>query len=219
MIPMEEINSIAQFIEWIAEYGVTILIAAIFLYVCIRLINIFFKFLEKKVGEKKHDKLLDERSRISYEIQLLIEQFLESHGGDRVQVIEFSNSVTSVAFLPFKYMTCTYECYALGKSPTGHMIDHISTSLFTTFFQSMQDVSYRIFDTHDKSVPMGAAKYELVQSQGASQSLCVMLHTPKGKSIGYITMKRDEGEFTEKDIEGIQILAEQVSALLSVADM
>ena len=216
MIPMEEISTITKLV---AEYGVLILITAIFLYVCLRLINIFFKFLEKRVGEKKHDKLLDERSRISCEIQLLIEQFLEAHGGDRVQVIEFSNSVTSVAFLPFKYMTCTYECYALGKSPTGHMIDHISTSLFTTFFQSMQDVSYRIFDTHDKSVPMGAAKYELVQSQGASQSLCVMLHTPKGKSIGYITMKRDETEFTKKDVVGIQILAEQVSALLSVADM
>ncbi len=213
---MEEISTLAKVIS---EFGVLILIAAIFLYVCIRLVNLFFKFLEKKVGSKKHDRLLDERSRISCEIQLLIEQFLEAHGGDRVQVIEFSNSVTSVAFLPFKYMTCTYECYALGKAPTGHMIDHISTSLFTTFFMSMQDHAYRIFDTHDKSVPMGAAKYELVQSQGASQSLCVMLHTPKGKSIGYITMKRDETEFTEKDIEGIQILAEQVSALLSVADV
>ena len=216
MIPMEEISTITKLV---AEYGVLILITAIFLYVCIRLINIFFKFLEKKVGEKKHDKLLDERSRVSCEIQFLIEQFLEEHGGDRVQVIEFSNSVTSVAFLPFKYMSCTYECYALGKAPTGYMIDRVSTSLFTTFFQSMQDVPYRIFDTHDKSVPMGAAKYELVQSQGASQSLCVMLHTPKGKCIGYITMKRDEGEFSTKDVKGIQILAEQVSALLSVADM
>lgn len=211
-------DEISKIVEWIAEYGVLILIAAIFLYICIRLLNIFFKFLEKKVGNKKHDELLDIRAQVSNEIQLLIEQFLEAHGGDRVQVIEFSNSVTSVAFLPFKYMTCTYECYALGKAPTGHMIDHISTSLFTTFFVSMQDHAYRVFDTHDKSVPMGGAKYDLVQSQGASQSLCVMLHTPKGKLIGYITMKRDETEFTEKDIEGIQILAEQVSALLSIAD-
>lgn len=212
---MQELSSI---LKLISDYGVLILIAAIFIYVCIKLLNIFFKFLEKKVGSKKHDELLDVRAQVSNEIQLLIEQFLEAHGGDRVQVIEFSNSVTSVAFLPFKYMTCTYEVYALGKAPTGHMIDHISTSLFTTFFMSMQDHAYRIFDTHDKSVPMGGAKYDLVQSQGASQSLCVMLHTPKGKSIGYITMKRDETEITEKDIEGIQILAEQVSALLSIAD-
>lgn len=212
---MDEISSL---VKLISEYSVLILIAAIFLYVCIKLLNIFFKFLEKKVGSKKHDKLLDIRGEVSKEIQLLIEQFLETHGGDRVQVIEFSNSVTSVAFLPFKYMTCTYEVYKLGKAPTGHMIDHISTSLFTTFFQSMQDYPYRIFDTHDKSVPMGGAKFDLVQSQGASQSLCVMLHTPKGKAIGYITMKRDETEFTDKDIEGIQTLAEQVSALLSVAD-
>lgn len=214
---------VSNIIKLVAEHGALIIIAAIFFYICIKLLNIFFKFLEKKIGSKKkdkeHDELLEVRGEVSKEIQLLLETFLEAHGGDRVQVIEFSNSVTSVAFLPFKYMTCTYECYALGKSPTGHMIDHISTSLFTTFFTSMQDHAYRIFDTHDKSVPMGGAKYELVQSQGASQSLCVMLHTPKGKSIGYITMKRDEGEFSEKDIEGIQVLAEQVSALLSVADV
>ncbi len=211
-------KDITSIVQAIADFGVLIIIAAVFLYASIRLLNIFFKFLEKKFGSKKHDKLLDIRGEVSNEIQLLLDQFLEAHGGDRVQVIEFSNSVTSVAFLPFKYMTCTYEVYKLGKAPTGHMIDHISTSLFTTFFMSMQGHTYRIFDTHDKSVPMGGAKYDLVQSQGASQSLCVMLHTPKGKSIGYITMKRDETEFTEKDIEGIQILAEQVSALLSVAD-
>ena len=50
MIPMEEISTITK---PVAEYGVLILITAIFLYVCIRLINLFFKFLEKRVGEKK----------------------------------------------------------------------------------------------------------------------------------------------------------------------
>ena len=50
---MEEISSI---VKLVAEYGALIFIAAIFFYICIRLLNVFFKFLEKKVGSKKKDK-------------------------------------------------------------------------------------------------------------------------------------------------------------------
>lgn len=212
-------QDITSIMKAIAEFGVLIVIAAIFLYVAIRLINLGFKHAESKIGAKKHDDLLVVRTEVSREIQLLLDTFLEKHDGDRVHVIEFSNSVTSVAYLPFKYMTCTYEVYRLGKAPTGHLIDHVSTSLFTTFFNSMQDQPYRLFDINDKTLPMGGAKYDLVQAQGTSQSLCCMMHTSKGKAIGYVTMKKAEHAFTEEDFEGIQTLANEISVLLSVADM
>ena len=208
------IESIAKYI---ADFGIMLIVCAIFLYIIIRLVNLLFKHLENKLGSKNHDKLLSMRSDISTQIQTLLDEFLEQHDGDRIQVIEFSNSVVSVAYLPFRYMTCTYEVYRLGKAASGHTIDHISTSLFTTFFLSMQDVDYRIFDIDDKTVPMGGAMYDMMKEQDASKSLCTMLHTPKGKSIGYITMKK-ETDFTNADIDGIQSLADQISILLSVAD-
>lgn len=208
------IESLAQYI---ADFGIMLVVCAIFLYIVVRLVNLLFKYIETKLGSKNHDKLLSMRSDISTQIQTLLDEFLEQHDGDRIQVIEFSNSVVSVAYLPFKYMTCTYEVYRLGKAASGHRIDHISTSLFTTFFLSMQDVDYRIFDIDDKTVPMGGAMYDMMKEQDASKSLCTMLHTPKGKSIGYITMKK-ETDFTNADIDGIQSLADQISILLSVAD-
>lgn len=209
-----ELQSVLQFI---ADFGIMAVIASIFIYVVLRVINILLKHWEGKLGNRNHDKLLSMRSDISTQIQSLLETFLEQHDGDRIQVIEFSNSVVSVAYLPFKYMTCTYEVYRLGKAASGHKIDHISTSLFTAFFLSMQDVPYRIFDIDDRTVPMGGAMYDIMKEQDASKSLCCMLHTPKGKSIGYITMKK-EIDFTDKDIDDIQSLADQISILLSVAD-
>lgn len=209
--------SIQSIVQYIAEFGIMVIICAIFLYVVIRIINLIFKHIENRVGSKNHDKLLSMRSDISTQIQSLLDGFLERHDGDRIQVIEFSNSVVSVAYLPFKYMTCTYEVYKLGKSASGHKIDHISTSLFTTFFLSMQDVPYRIFDISDSTVPMGGAMHDIMKEQEATKSLCAMMHTPKGKSIGYITLKKESG-FTSEDIDGIQSLADQISILLSVAD-
>lgn len=209
--------NIESVIQFIADFGIMVVISGIFLYVIMRLINLLFKHLDIKLGSKNHDKLLSMRSDISNQIQLLLDEFLEQHNGDRIQVIEFSNSVVSVAYLPFKYMTCTYEVYRLGKSALGHKIDHISTSLFTTFFLNMQNAAYRIFDISDKTVPMGGAMYDIMKEQEASKSLCTMMYTPKGKSIGYVTMKK-EADFTPEDIEDIQSLADQISILLSVAD-
>lgn len=213
-VSIVDFQSVMQFI---ADFGFMAVISAIFVYVIIRLLNILFKHIENKVGVKNHDELLSIRGDISTQIQSLLEEFLERHDGDRLQVVEFSNSVVSVAYLPFKYMTCTYEVYRLGKSAWGHKIDHLSTSLFTPFFMSMQDVPYRIFDVNDKTIPMGGAMHDLVVDQGASKSLCVMLYTPKGKAIGYITMKK-ESEFTDCDIAEIQLLATSISTLLSVVD-
>lgn len=120
----------------ISEFGIMIVICSIFLYTAVRLINIFIKNLETRLKDKKHDELIDIRMSVNTKVQSLIDQFLEEHDSDRIHVVEFSNSVMSVAYLPFKYMSCTYEVYRIGKSPTASKIDHISTSLFTAFLVS-----------------------------------------------------------------------------------
>lgn len=210
-------QEIIEVLEYIADYGVTLIIAAIFLYVVIRLINIGLHYVEGRFKHKRHSDLIDLRGEVSEKVQQLIAEFLETSKGNRVQVIEFSNSVLSVAYLPFKYMTCTYEAYALGRSAMGHTIDRISTSLFTAFFTKLQNSDYYILDTTEGSGITNGAIYDLMKHQNETKSLCSILRTSKGKAIGYVALKKDEA-FTESDIEGIQSLADQISALLGIVD-
>lgn len=201
----------------ITDFGVLVIIAAIFLYVIIKLVNIGFKHLETKINHKAHDRNMAIRSDVSYKINSLLESTLESCNGDRLQVIEFSNSAMSVAYMPFKYMTCTYEVYRPGKLPISSKIDHISTSLFTKFFETITNNAYFIFNTSNKDKYMGSAMYELMKSDEDYQSLCVLLKTMNGKKLGYLSMKK-VSDFTEFDIQSMESLAERISALLSVLD-
>lgn len=206
-----------EVIKLLSEFGIMLVIVGIFLYVVIRIINIQLNKWESSVKGKKHDELVNIRADIGTNIQFLIDEFLVESKGNRVQVIEFSNSVTSVAYLPFRYMTCTYEVYKLGKTGTGHKIDRISTSLFTKFFETLQNNDYCVFNIDEDPTIVGGAMCELMQSQHEHQALCALLKSPKGKSIGYVELTKDD-KFTKSDKDNIEELAHKLSTLLSVAD-
>lgn len=201
----------------ITEFGIMVVICSIFLYTAVRVINIFLKNLDNRLRDKKHDELIDIRMSVNQKVQSLIDQFLEEHEGDRIHVIEFSNSVLSVAYLPFKYMSCTYEVYRIGKSPTASKIDHLSTSLFTSFFEKLYDSDYLILDVNNKDKSLGGSIYDIVNASGEDKGLYAILRTSKGKALGYVALRKDE-DFSNDDIEDIQVLASKLSALLGVAD-
>lgn len=201
----------------ISELGILIILGAVFVYAAIKALNILFEFLRSKVRDKQHDRLLEERTTIDKKVQQLIELFLETHHGGRIQVIEFSNSVMSVAYLPFRYMSCTYECYVIGRKAEASRIDHLSTSLFTAFFGNLYDVDYAVFTADDGPTLLGGAMHEILLDCKESRELCTLMTSHTGKNIGFIAFYKDS-EFDEDDIDDIQILAEQISALLGVAD-
>ena len=209
--------TIPEISQAISEFGIMLIISAIFLYTAIRLINIFLKGIESKVSNRKHDKLIDIRMSVNQKVQSLIDDHLESHDSDRVHVIEFTNSVTSVAYLPFKYMSCTYEVYRIGKSPTASKIDHMSTSLFPKFFEKLYDNDYVILDVNHENRQYGKAIYEILKSSGEPHCLCAILRTCRGKALGYVCI-RNETSFSEADVEDVQTLASKLSALLGIAD-
>ena len=211
---MSEVNAI---VKAIAEYGILVIIAGIFLYVVIKVINMFLGHLGEKLSHSQHDKLIDTRVKLGEQIQTLIESFLEMSNASRVSVIEFSNTLMSVAYLPFRYMTCTYEVHDLGKASMGHKIDRISTSLFTPFFVKLQENPCCLFDINDKKTLVGGAMCDLMKEQGEHLALCISLTTAKGKAIGYIQATSDT-EFTDYDIALIKTLGNQVSLLLSIGD-
>ena len=176
-----------------------------------------FSMWAEKRTQDRHDKLVDQRMELGKRIQALIETYLNQSNASRVSVIEFSNSVMSVAYLPFRYMTCTYEVHDLGKVAMGHKIDRISTSLFIPFFTKLQEDPCCLFDINDKTTLVGGAMCDLMKEQGEHLALCMALTTGKGKAIGYIQATSDT-KFDNKDVEGIKILGHQISLLLSIAD-
>lgn len=208
---------ISELVKAITDVGILVVIAAIFLYIVIRFINLGFKYLSDKLGDRAHDQHLDIRNSVNEKIQKLLQNAINQLDVKRIEVIEFSNSVMSVANMPFKYMTCTYEVYKLGETAVGHKIDRISTSLFTSFFAKLQSQEYFIFKLTEENHQLYGAMYDLLHEQHETQSLCDMMKTNKGKAIGYVTMKKDK-DFTSTDIETIQSLSERICALLSVLD-
>jgi hypothetical protein len=206
-----------DFSKAIVDYGVTIVLAGMFLYLIFRIINMGLKHIDSRWGNKQHDKLLDMRSEIGEEVQQLLEQFVTEHKGERAQVIEFSNTVMSVAYLPFKYMTCTYEVCSFGVVSQGHRIDHMSTSLFTHFFKNLRENDYCIFDIENHDLLVGGAMYDLMNSMEQKKLLCCMLTTHSGKAIGYISFQKDSG-YDISDIQDIQRLSKEITALLGVMD-
>lgn len=208
---------IVTVISAISEFGVLVVIAAVFLYTVIRIINILLNKFEAKLTNKAHDVLLDMRFDISKEIQSLLDIALQECSGNRIQVIEFSNSVMSVAYLPFKYMTCTYEVYTPDRYATSSRVDHLSTSLFTSFFSKLQKSDYVMLDLNNRDSSICGAMYDILRESGDTMSLCIELTTARGKSVGYISLKKSD-TFEDNDIEVMQTLADKLSALLSVAD-
>ena len=96
-------------VKLLTDFGVMLVIVGIFLYVVVKVINIWLSRYEKSSESKTHDELLNMRATIGNNIQQIIHEALLQCNGNRIHVIEFSNSVMSVAYLPFRYMTCTYE--------------------------------------------------------------------------------------------------------------
>lgn len=209
--------TIPEIIKSIADFGITIVLSGIVVYTIIKAINLFFSRWEDKRGNKKHDEAIDLRTEVGLKVQKTIKSFLVDHDGMRLEVIEFSNSVQSVAFLPFRYMTCTYEVFEFGRSPIGYKIDKISTSLFTNFFVYLQDHDYHLFEVHDKHDDIGYPISSLFEGSGTEQKvLSVIMKTPYDKAIGFISFKKLE--ITEDDIHDTIRLAEQLSGMLSIND-
>lgn len=171
----------------------------------------------ERKARKEHDDLLELRTTISTDIQQLITKAIKDNEWTRIHVVEFSNSVVSVAYLPFRYMTCTYEAYQLGEVSTGTKIDRLSTSLFTAFFTKLKENGYCMIDLAKPDDDVCGAMRDLMRSNNETKSLSAELVSPKGKSLGYISVK-DERGFTEKDIAQIRCIANQVATLLAVVD-
>lgn len=203
-------------VDAIAEHGLAFVLSGVFLYIIIRSVNLVFDKLSTSKSNKLHDKLLAMRTEIDIEVYSLISEFLTAHRGTRVQVIEFTNSVTSVAYLPFRYMSCTYEVVSYGKSPEARRIDKLSTSLFSPFLSLLSKNGTFVLDDNIADELSGAV-HDIFSSMGSKYQLCSILKSQKTKSIGFVCFCKED-EVTDADTSDIKTLASQLSALLGVLD-
>ena len=210
-------ENIQVIIKSIVDYGISVILSAIVIYVIIRLLKYKFDDLEKKKKRNKHDEAINMRSKIDDQVYDIINKFIATHKSTRVQVIEFTNTVTSVAYLPFRYMTCTYEVTEYGRHPKATYIDKLSTSLFSPFLSRLANSDTLLLDKTDAEDLSGSIE-DLFNYMGCKYMLSAILSSEKNnKFIGYVSIYKEE-EITDLDKHDIKILSEELSLLLGVLD-
>ena len=208
--------SIIEIIKALSEYGITLVLSAIVIYVVIKCIKLRFSKAELDAQRKAHDHALSVRDSIGDEIYQYLNQFIQAHEGLRLQVIEFTNTVTSVAYLPFKYMSCTYEVVSYGTRPEARCIDKLSTSLFGPFLSQLGRKGYLSL-TPQSAQDMSGVLHDLYEQIGGEHMLAVMLKSEKSKCIGYVAFYTNK-EITNYDINDLLDMGEKLSTLLGVFD-
>lgn len=208
-------DNIEHIIKIIGDYGVMIIISGIFIYAVVKVINLAIDWAKSKMNKTSHEDNIKKRVDVGEQIHKLIAQQLRQLDLERIQVIEFSNSVVSVAYLPFRYMTCTYEVYDLDRSPTGYKLDRISTSLFSPFFTKLQENPIYLFEVSDELDPSARSLSALMDAD--RYVACIALRTAKGKMIGYIQATQGL-PFTDESQLELRLVSAQVAELLGVMD-
>lgn len=207
---------ILEVVKAITEYGITVVLSAIVIYTVCRLIKMQFDKLADNNSKKAHDKALELRSEIDEQVYLLIDEFMNRHEGTRIQVIEFTNTVISVAYLPFRYMSCTYEVVGYGHRPKANYIDKLSTSLFSPFLIRLGQ-STHLEVTEESSKQYSGALQDLFDQIHCKRMISVMLKSSKGKCIGCVCLYKETNS-TPSDAPDLITLGHELSALLGVLD-
>lgn len=208
--------TITEISETIINIGLMTTISVLFLYMVITLFNLFIQWLKNRNSIKSHDEGIKKRFEVDVKIHALLRDFQQCHNCQRVHVVEFSNSVMSVAYLPFRYMNCTYEAHDLDVKYTAKFIDKLSTSLFSTFFVRLRDEDTLQLDTENPDPTLGGAVYDVMINSGERYGLYCLI-TYKDKPIGYVAM-RSEDPFTNEDSEDLEELAAKLLILLTVCE-
>ena len=209
-------ESVTDAIKVVSDYGLSIILSAIVVYVVIRLIHIGFVRLESNARRQDHDNALEIRQEVDEEVYSILNNFIEAHDGLRLQVVEFTNTVTSVAYLPFRYMSCTYEVVSYGEKREARCIDKLSTSLFSPFLSKLGKEEYLVLNDEETD-DLSGVLHDLNQEIGGRYFLTVMMKSAKDKCIGYVGFYKNK-EVEQKDIDDLLLIGSKISALLGVLD-
>jgi hypothetical protein len=219
-----------EIINQFKEVSVTLLLNGVFIYAAIQLINVGVAMLKAKQlqaagggaaraqapGEANVVARAEGEARnpeMETEVKTLMDRAMRDCGGDRVTIMRFNTPNALMSLIPYQFMSCTHDVYREGKLPVAHIMQNISTSLFSKFLISLQTEPYVILDLDDVQA-VSKAGYELVRAQDEKKSLCVSLRDKESKPVGYVALKKNT-EFTKENIETFEKFAKEVSFLLA----
>ena len=200
--------------------GIAALIITVGITVFIKFFDIIFVEITKQFEKKERIKGILKREDADIHIQDILNTALFTLGGDRLQVIEFTNTVKTVASLPFKFMTVTYESYALGKQPAADTIKNELTSLHSSFLSRLYSNSFVVLNMENQDEKITPATYSLINKRFASKSLYISITDRRSKKmIGLLSYDISDLEgFSEIAITTLRKLAAQLSVYLTLWD-
>lgn len=199
-------------------YGVLVLITTVALTIFVKFFDVILAALTKYFSKREKLKGVLKREQADLTIQELLNTALYSLGGERIQVIEFSNTVRNIALVPFMYMTCTYESYVPGKQAAANTVKNELTSLYAQFLSRLRSNSFVAVNAESPDDSLSRSIYSLQGSRFASKSLYVPIIDDRSKKmIGYVSYDVSSiGGFSEKELVAIRGLASQLSILLTL---
>lgn len=217
----------------IADFGLSVTISAIFIFVAYKFIkntmdqnNRLMKLLlderknEHTTNRIRHNELIDKRLDVNNKIKNAIESFRQRVDADRVYIFEYHNGESNLNGLPFAKASVTYEILKSGVSsfkarlqgiPSGLLLE-FNQSLLTNKYISAPDVNqYRSID------PIGSSVLIRPDTKSFYVSL---ISNVSGYPIGFIGIDYICRESTEEEaakaIAELKTMALQVGSLLEV---
>lgn len=220
----------------IADFGLSVTISAIFIFVAYKFIkntmdqnNRLMKLLlderknEHTTNRIRHNELIDKRLEINSKIKNAIEAFRQKVDADRVYIFEYHNGESNLNGLPFAKVSATYEILKPGVSSYKSRLQGIPSGLILEFNQNLltnKQISVPNISDYKDIDPVGNS---VLIRPDAKSFYVVLINNINGYPIGFIGMDyicRESGkEEADKAIKELKAISLQIGSLLEVDDI
>jgi hypothetical protein len=203
-----------------AGTGPKTLVFAVLIYGVIQVLNIGINKIKKALDKTEKIKGIVKREEADKVIQGLLDGAIGQIGGERIQVIEFTNTNKNIALVPFDFMHCTYESYQLGKQSMADIYKGIPTTIIGLFLQRLNTQSYMVINVDCPDNKLPPSIYDMLEKRFATKSLYVPVRSPISKRmIGYVLLdSNDVAGFSDIALKTMRSLADQVGVLLTLGE-
>ena len=178
------INGISAILSYLETHSVALVITAIVIFFSIRFGNLGFEYIASKLREKKHDELIDTRSKVNKTINSLIDRAMLRTNACRAYVFEFHNGITALGGLPFLKMSCTYEFINEGVKSAQYARDSIPLSLYSSMVDGIIENDFIVLDPRNRSEQHSHLIYEMLVEQQTLKSIRVKILNSYKQVIG-----------------------------------
>lgn len=220
----------------IADFGLSVTISAIFIFVAYKFIkntmdqnNRLMKLLlderknEHTANRIRHNELIDKRLEINSKIKNAIEAFRQKVDADRVYIFEYHNGESNLNGLPFAKVSATYEILKPGVSSYKSRLQGIPSGLILEFNQNLltnKQISVPNISDYKDIDPVGNS---VLIRPDAKSFYVALINNINGYPIGFIGMDyicRESGkEEADKAIKELKAISLQIGSLLEVDDI